>query len=653
MKIYLADLVYDTIKTNYVIPLNIAYVAAKTIHDHGKAVDVTLFKHPLQLQDAINDSPPDLIGLSNYSWNTNLNMTMLKLSRKRNPSVITVMGGPHIRPDDEGLLRYLTKNTDLNYYIPFEGEEPFSALVGNVLAGDHGNVPPGCATLQKGSLRYTSTNYKKSPATIDVPSPYLSGLLDPFLATPEMIPLLETNRGCPFGCAYCTWGIAALSKVKQRDLEVVFKEIDYIAEHCAGQASWIFCDANFGMLHRDIEIAKKVREVMDRRGYPLHVTVWHAKNTSDRNIEIARILNDKSGYIAIQSTDPEVLKHAGRSNISVHGLKKHINYYKSQGMTVDTDILIGLPGESAQSHLNTLIEAFEIGFDGLCPTNIRLLPGSKYESDPYRSKYDVQTKYRPIFGCYGIYDGELVFEIEESVRATKDMSEEELDSFKIIHWMIFFCWSMGVFKPLLKYAHAHGINPIHIFHSVAQSENVHLRGTFAEMRRQSMNEWFNTEEDMIQHFMRDGGYEWLTTKFFKLIFLYIALVYNDKETIASLQEEIIRHIKENIPASQKVANEIDAIVDITKHVVCKDILQDPFSEVLECPAAILPYFLNAPPGDCGKTVMIQISRPKDVVSFCHFHLNQNEDGQFTLHDLTRFLEMDGIKMLTNRIQVVS
>ena len=33
-------------------------------------------------------------------------------------------------------------------------------------------------------------------------------------------------------------------------------------------------------------------------------------------------------------------------------------------LRVGTDILIGLPGETAESHLNTLSTAFDIGFDG-------------------------------------------------------------------------------------------------------------------------------------------------------------------------------------------------------------------------------------------------------------------------------------------------
>mgnify|MGYP003962005913 CR=1 FL=1 len=103
-----------------------------------------------------------------------------------------------------------------------------------------------------------------------------------------MIPLFETNRGCPFGCTYCAWGVAALSKVRQRPLEVVFAEIDYVAENSSGQVNWIFCDANFGMLPRDVEIAKKIKSVCTEKGFPLSVTLWHAKNSGKRNVEILK-----------------------------------------------------------------------------------------------------------------------------------------------------------------------------------------------------------------------------------------------------------------------------------------------------------------------------------------------------------------------------
>ena len=44
LNIYLGDLVYDTIKTNYAIPLNIAYLAASLEQEYADQVEIHLLK---------------------------------------------------------------------------------------------------------------------------------------------------------------------------------------------------------------------------------------------------------------------------------------------------------------------------------------------------------------------------------------------------------------------------------------------------------------------------------------------------------------------------------------------------------------------------------------------------------------------------------
>ena len=60
----------------------------------------------------------------------------------------------------------------------------------------------------------------------EIPSPYLNGLLDPFFEGPYM-PLLETNRSCPYRCTFCAWGIGT-QKLLRFDEERVLKEIEYL-----------------------------------------------------------------------------------------------------------------------------------------------------------------------------------------------------------------------------------------------------------------------------------------------------------------------------------------------------------------------------------------------------------------------------------------
>ncbi|KPA09266.1 Radical SAM superfamily protein, partial [Candidatus Magnetomorum sp. HK-1] len=399
MKIYLADLVYDTVQTNYVVPLNVAYIAAYLDQIYGDELDITLFKYPKQLEKAIKETPPDILGLSHYSWNTRLNHLFMKLVKHFNPQTHTIMGGPNIRTEPDELKNYLRNHPALDCYIPFEGEEPIAAYIGDLLNNIKEPSPKGCARLlgkDKNAFIYEAVNLKHNSKQICRPSPYLTGWLDLFLRDPKMIPLLESNRGCPFSCAYCSWGIPELSKLRLRPLEEVIEEIDYISRKSVGHRNWIFCDANFGILKRDIKIAQKVREIMDTKGFPINVALWHAKNVSSRIIKIADIIgNNNIALIAIQSADKNVLEKAGRENINMDHIEEHLKYYHKQNVEVKTDILIGLPGENTKSHLFTLRKAFELGFDYLDVMNIRMLPGTKYESDDYREKYKVITKYRP------------------------------------------------------------------------------------------------------------------------------------------------------------------------------------------------------------------------------------------------------------------
>jgi radical SAM superfamily enzyme YgiQ (UPF0313 family) len=656
MKIYLTDLVYDTIRTNRVVPLNIGYIAALLDRKFGKEVSIKLFKNPTKLESAIKSNPPDILGLSHYSWNSRLNQFFVKLAKKRNPETLTVMGGPNIRTDASGLKDFLMQCPDLDSYILFEGEKPFAELVEKRLEGDK-SYPVGCASLEDNELIYQPVqNFSKQPKEIDFPSPYLTGFLDEFLSDPELTPMLETNRGCPYGCIYCAWGVATLSKVRVRSMDTITKEIDYIAKQSAGQVQWIVCDANFGFLPRDLEITKKMRSTMDANGYPNTIGTWASKNTTQRNIEIAKILNPQgNGYIAIQSADEDVLLRSGRGKIKSDRLVEQIKFFKDQSQDVTTDILIGLPGESAQSHLNTLIKAFDLGFGEIHPVNIRLLPGTDYESEAFRNKYQVQTKFRPIFGSYGVFGGQLVFELDESVRATKDMSELELNNFKVLHWLIFFTWNLGMFKPLLRFGQLHGLNIGKVLHSVAGTSNETLRVVFDELQQESIDEWFDSAEEMIAFYEDRNNFDEMVANFTKLNFKYISHMYRDPNIIKTLETEILDVIRTALKVSEhKDLSILDDICRLSSLVICIDPLQEEFKKRMYVPRSAVQYFLTCPNTRADDILNIEISRPRDSVNFCHYYLARNGGKDLSLKNLCRFFEVIGcFSKLKNIVEIVN
>lgn len=658
MKIYLADLTYDTLKTNYTVPLNVAYIAATLDHELGDAVSIRLFKYPTELEAALKESVPDMLGLSNYSWNHRLNFVFLDLFKRLNPEGITIMGGPHISRDQAKVELFLRQHSHLDYYVPGEGETPTLKLVQALLGGDASPAPQGCATVRNGPYQHEMDLFSVGPKELDIPSPYLSGWLDPFLKDPAMIPLFESNRGCPFKCSYCTWGNRINARVKVRSMDVVCKEIEYISKNSVGQASWNVCDANFGLLPRDIEIAKMFKKTIQKYGHPSYVDLCHSKNTTERNLEIARIMGTaNTPMIGVQSTDPVVLENLGRKNIQMSGMREQLQHHHQNNVKVSTDILIGLSGETWQSHFKSLADSFEMGFDYLCPNNIRLLPGSTMEEDESREKYQIFVKYRPIFGAYGVYDGKPCFEYEEGVRGTVDMTEEELNSFKVHHLLIFMVWGSGMFRAQFRLGLKFGVNPMTIIGGLAETRHPVLRPLFDNLLAESMDEWFDDEESFVNHYSKPENFAVLQN-FRRLISWYIACIISDPAAIEALRSELHALLDTELKANgfdvdQLDSNFVHEVFDFTNSLWCSDLLSDAHEERREFSGAAAAHVLDRPDLAEMEQVEVHIYRSEETVSFCRFHLAPEGIPDLSVDNIARFQELGGIRRMLYSTEILA
>jgi len=652
--IYLADLAYETVAVNATVPLNIGYIAAHLDQVHGSKVQIRLFKYPAELETALHASPPDVLGVSNYSWSSRLSHHFINVAKGVSEETLTVMGGPNIRLDRDSISRFMKRHSNLDYYIPLEGEAPFADLVGGLLAGEKRPSVIGVFRSLDGEAEYEQIDVKGKPREIDLPSPYLSGWLDSFLRKPELIPLMETNRGCPFGCVFCVWGIAALAKVRRRRLEDVFAEVEHIAEKSSGQQHWIFCDANFGILPQDLEIAAKIRDTREEKGYPVSVQLFHSKNTSARNIEISSIIGDHAkGLVAVQSLDPDVLEHSGRKGMKLSEFQKHIDSFKDRGKQVKTDILLGLPGESYESHLSTCRKAFDLGFDEINCYTIRLLPGSEYETEEYREKYRVLTKFRPIWGSYGTYGGENVFEFEEGVRGTKDITEPELDSFKLVHLLVHYFWNMGIGKPILNLLKFKGINPADVLVALSNTEQPKLRAVIDDLKAQSLAEWSESEDEIIAHYGDPSNFEDLKHNYVKLTLYFLALLYLDPELGRLLFSELV-HL------SKKALLETDCEMDLFEEIhrfslktPCFDLFAEPFSVKEAFSGLATEIAMGDKSFHSSGRLLVEFYRPQSYTDLCTYHFRGVLRENLTVRKLATFFERGGLRnTISNKICVL-
>ena len=94
MLVYLADLAhtYSTKNESLMVPLNIGYLKAYAVKYHKNNINIELFKDPNELLKAFYKKCPDLLGLSNYGWNQNLNFKIGKLIKLEFPKTIIISG---------------------------------------------------------------------------------------------------------------------------------------------------------------------------------------------------------------------------------------------------------------------------------------------------------------------------------------------------------------------------------------------------------------------------------------------------------------------------------------------------------------------------------------------------------------------------------
>lgn len=508
--IYLADLVHNYYPGLNQVPLNIAYVAAYAKKRFSDDIEICLFKYCEDLLDAIDDRQPSIVGLSNYSWNESLNSFVGGYIKQRHPHMPIIMGGPNIRYDHEGIVSFLKANNFIDVYITLEGEMPFTLLLEKIFSKYTNNQFKGeeirafevdsCFSLIAGKLKGQHTIQDDKDLDC-LPSPYITGLLDDFLS-PDFIPLFESNRGCPYTCSYCTWGGNARKRVRKFSLERVHSEMKYVAKQGKAFHTWSFADANFGILPRDVKIAHEIRAIYDKYR-PFHaLIIWWDKNAKDRMVEIAKILKGLSNaYIAFQTFDPYVEKMINRKNISIDRLLEVSESLLSISERFHTDILLGLPGETMNSHLMSLHKAFKLGFDSIGGGEIRLLKGSDLETDESRKKHNIITKYRLVQEGFGIYKGHFVADFEESIRSTKWITEEEMIKLRVLR-ALFFTALSGEFNPLMKCLKNSKINIIDLLQKIIEMKDRDplVAESIDWLFEKAQSEWFETKEDAVKFF---------------------------------------------------------------------------------------------------------------------------------------------------------
>jgi len=442
--IYFADLTHcGTITNADTFPYGVACIASYAKKIFGGAIEIDIFKFPHDLEAALKAKAPDVMCFSNYVWNYYLTTAFAKHVRDTWPQVPIVMGGPNISVTKQGREEFLRNNPWVDFYIKFEGDVAFSGLLQALLDRSLDAAALKRDKLNLDNLLYLSTDgeyiegvEKRAFDLMSIPSPYLNGMLDKFFDQ-GLRPLIEFTRGCPYACTFCTDYHPHKSKIAWRTAEIARQEMDYMASHMKFPSDMVLADLNFGQYNEDIEVAKIIRATIDKYNWPRSISCSPGKSHAERVMECVKIINGQDRGVmkfasSVQSTDSTVLSAIARKNLPIDKLRpimKAANTY-DDFTEYFTEIILGLPQDSRQSHYNSLRDTIDVlGMNIINVHQLTLLQGSPMSLPEERKKYGLDVRFRVFVGCIGSYEigGKMTpaAEIEEVVVANSTMSFEE------------------------------------------------------------------------------------------------------------------------------------------------------------------------------------------------------------------------------------
>lgn len=518
MRIVLIDSVHLTRggHTN-TVPLGIGLLATYLVKNIPGELDIKLFKDPNEVNNVLKSSDwiPDVVGISQYSWNSQLNLYFASLAKKNNPKCLVVAGGPNLESSSKARVEYLKTNGFVDLAVAYDGEIPLLNIVKRFMAGEsvfdlRRNPPAGVFSVNPETLEYT-TSADPAPRIDSINvfgAVYASGVLDKFLSA-GYHPLMETVRGCPFTCAFCHASDTYNSKLLFLKPEFFKKDMEYIGERLAGQSDILlfFSNSNMGFYNEDMEMARIVRDAQKKYHWPKYINLSTGKDPQ-KLLEMLSIVDFEPG-IAIQTLTPEVLKNICRRNIP---LDEYINFQKKvlsqRGDTTATELILNLPGETKETFLKTLSHVINSGVQTVVVLTLMKLAGTPLATEEKAKEFKYLVRHRVVPRQFSDIDGRKILDTEEVIVGTKDMPYEDYIDLRGLCFVIAAFFSSAELLPLKKFLLEVGADlfewVLKIHENIKNYPDINVQ--YERFIKETREELFESREKLLKFYEREDNF---------------------------------------------------------------------------------------------------------------------------------------------------
>ena len=340
---------------------------------------------PEAVAKIIRAQKPTVIGVSCSSYNRFSCLTLARIAKKIDPDIIVVFGGVHATFLDEQILAHYP---EVDYIVRGQGEVTFFKLLA-ALGGDGDINSVDGLTFRKDGAFVRTPHHKWFKTLDDLPlidykaisiGTFESGdIFDAANALP-----VETSRGCPFSCMFCSSVGFMGPGVARRSVCKVMEQIDLILE--MDSEGIFFHDMNFTLDRRyTIELCT---EMLRHKIKIPWVCMTRIDLVDEELLVLLRQAGCRRIFYGVDSLCKKVLYSVGRKYEPSLAIK-NLNLTASLGINTNINLIIGFPGETDKDRLETLRNTSKIHKDIHVGVNgLMIFPGAELYAIALRNGFD-------------------------------------------------------------------------------------------------------------------------------------------------------------------------------------------------------------------------------------------------------------------------
>ena len=360
-------------------PLGLAALASAIRARH----QVTLLDAPHQKMSLeafiryVEETRPDVVGFSAIILGLYGSFKAAEAIKRFDPSIVTVIGGPHVSGDPEGTMAL---SAAMDYGFMGEADVGLPVFLDRLEAGEDLDGVPGLIRRTEAGLHVESPRFVEDLDGLALPSWDLLDLASYpsnnfFYMGKNPNALLSVTRGCPRRCVFCGTKAIVGPGYRKRSIDKVIEEIRLLRSRY-GVQTLMFVDDN---LTADRRYALALFERLAALPERYEWVPIHGLRLDTLDEELVRAM-DRSGcllfYAGIESGSPRILAQMDKEITRAAIQEKVRMIRRVSDIKICAYFILGFPGETEDEARDTIRFARELGLDRALFHPNMLSPGS-------------------------------------------------------------------------------------------------------------------------------------------------------------------------------------------------------------------------------------------------------------------------------------